>query len=177
MTIKVFVPNDTSACSLGADEVAAVLRVGAATRGIDIELVRNGSRGAYWLEPLVEVQTAAGRIGFGPVRVQDVASLLDAGLAVDSHPLALGRIADLPWLARQQRLSFRRVGEIDPLSIADYRAHDGLIALGKALELSAQQIVDALKASGLRGRGGAAFPAGIKWQTVLDAPSTQKYIV
>ncbi len=177
MTMKVFVPNDTSACSLGADEVAAALRVEAATRSIDIELVRNGSRGAYWLEPLVEVQSAVGRIGFGPVGVQDLASLFDAGFAADSHPLALGRMAELPWLARQQRVSFRRVGEIDPLSIADYRAHDGLVALGKALELSAQQIVDALKASGLRGRGGAAFPAGVKWQTVLDAPSPQKYIV
>ncbi|MBK9667754.1 MAG: formate dehydrogenase [Gammaproteobacteria bacterium] len=177
MTMRLFVPNDTSACSLGADEVAAALAAEATARGIDIELVRNGSRGAYWLEPLVEVHTAAGRLGFGPVGVADVASLFDSGFDANSHPLALGNLAELPWLARQQRVSFRRVGEIDPLSIADYRAHDGLLALHRALALSPQQIVDALKESGLRGRGGAAFPAGIKWQTVLDAPSSQKYVV
>lgn len=177
MKMQVFVPNDTGACSLGADEVAAALGAEAAARGIDIELVRNGSRGAYWLEPLVEVQSAGGRLGFGPVGVADIASLFESGFEANSHPLALGLIAGLPWFARQQRVSFRRVGEIDPLSIADYRARDGLLALDKALALSPQQIVDALKESGLRGRGGAAFPAGIKWQTVLDAPSSRKYIV
>lgn len=185
--IRIYVPSDTTALSRGADQVAELLQAELNRVGIDIPLVRNGSRGAFWLEPLVEIETTSGRIGFGPVRPTDVPELLAQGLlsAQTEHPLCVGDPEQLPWLAKQQRLLFARAGRIDPLSLTDYAAHGGLVGLQAALALAPQAIVDEVKASGLRGRGGAAFPAGIKWQTVLDADphrpnkpqSGQKYIV
>jgi formate dehydrogenase iron-sulfur subunit len=178
MTIRIFVPRDATACALGADAVARTIAEGAAGRGLDVELVRNGSRGAFWLEPLVEVETATGRLAFGPVHAGDVAALFEAGFPGDcDHRLALGPVAEIEWLARQQRLTFARAGWTDPLSIEDYCDHDGFRGLRRALEMTSRQIVDEVKESGLRGRGGAAFPTGIKWQTVLDQPAGQKYIV
>lgn len=177
MAVTVFVPADTTACALGADEVAVELAAQARVRGIDMQIVRNGSRGAFWLEPLVEVDTGDGRQAYGPVAVADVADLFDAGFpGTCSHGSSLGAIDEIPWLSRQQRLTFARAGVIDPLSLDDYRAHGGYAGLERALGMSRQQIVDEIKASGLRGRGGAAFPTGIKWQTVLDADGAQKYI-
>ncbi|MFL1405110.1 formate dehydrogenase beta subunit [Marinobacter sp. M1N3S26] len=180
MATRVYVPCDTTALSMGADEVAGLIEHYAGTRDVDIELVRNGSRGLFWLEPLVEVETATGRIGYGPVEPDDVPGLVEAGLfeGQSDHSLFLGPVADIPYLKRQQRLTFSRIGITDPLSIADYRAHGGFDGLDKAVLLSPQAIVDEVKASGLRGRGGAAFPTGIKWQTVHDEPwQQQKYIV
>jgi formate dehydrogenase iron-sulfur subunit len=175
-TIRVFVPSDTTAGAVGADTVAQTLLRAAASRGFALDLVRNGSRGAAWLEPLLEIERDGQRIGFANVTAADVESLLDGGFAA-THPRCVGPVESLPWLLRQQRTTFRRIGRTDPLSLADYRHEGGLVALQHALTLSQQQIVDALKASGLRGRGGAAFPSGIKWQTVLDTPSAQKFVV
>jgi formate dehydrogenase iron-sulfur subunit len=171
--VKVYVPQDSTALSLGADKVAQPLAA------YDVEIVRNGSRGLFWLEPMVEVETDQGRVAYGPVRAKDVPVLVEAGLLAgdQSHPLSLGKPEEIPFLARQERLTFARVGIIDPTSVQDYQAHGGFDGLRKALGLSAQSLVDEVKTSGLRGRGGAAFPTGIKWQTVLDAPAAQKYIV
>ncbi|GAA0622501.1 formate dehydrogenase beta subunit [Halomonas beimenensis] len=179
MSVRVYVPRDTTALSLGADDVAERLTREAADRGLALSLVRNGSRGLAWLEPLVEVETDNGRVAYGPVAPGDVPALLDAGLLEghDGHPLSLGPTEAIPYLERQQRLTFARIGVTDPLCLDDYRAHDGFRGLERALDLAAQDIVEEVKASGLRGRGGAAFPTGIKWQTVLDAPADQKYIV
>jgi formate dehydrogenase iron-sulfur subunit len=178
MSVRVFVPGDSTACALGADQVAAALVDQARARGLDLDLVRNGSRGLFWLEPLIEVETAAGRVAYGPVSVADVAELFNRDLlAGGEHPLALGPTEQIPYLQKQTRINFARAGVIDPLSIADYRRTGGFAGLDRALTLSSQQIVDAIKTSGLRGRGGAAFPAGIKWQTVLDTAADQKYIV
>ncbi|MCP8687527.1 formate dehydrogenase beta subunit [Marinobacterium sedimentorum] len=179
MKTRIFVPCDTTALAMGADAVAAEIAHQAQARGAQVEIIRNGSRGLFWLEPLVEVETGAGRIGFGPVEVEDVAALVDAGLfeGAGEHPLALGLVEEIPFLKKQQRLTFARSGITDPVSIEDYRAFEGFRGLEKALQLDGQQIVDEIKASGLRGRGGAAFPTGIKWQTVLNAPAEQKYIV
>ena len=180
--MKVFIPRDTTALALGADGV--VDRLQQLTRGQPLEIVRNGSRGMFWLEPLLEVETEQGRVAYGPVRADDIPELLDAGLldaglpkGATEHPLYLGPTEAIPYLARQQRLTFARVGITDPLSLDDYRRHGGFKGLERALELGAQGIIDEVKASGLRGRGGAAFPTGIKWQTVHDAPSAQKTIV
>jgi len=176
--IKVFVPKDTTACALGADEVAETIAAGAVGRGIEINLVRNGSRGAFWLEPLVEVETESGRIAFGPVTPADVPGLFEAGFPGPAdHLLAQGPVDSIDWLASQQRLTFYRAGWIDPVSLDEYRSMGGYKGLQRALEMSAQAIIDEVKESGLRGRGGAAFPTGIKWQTVLDTPAEQKYIV
>ena len=178
MAIKVFVPRDATACALGADTVAESILQGAAGRGIDIELVRNGSRGAFWLEPMVEVETDAGRLAFGPVTIADIARLFESGFPGESdHALSLGPVNGIDWLASQQRLTFLRAGWTDPLSIGDYRSMDGCKGLERALAMEPQEIIDEVMESGLRGRGGAAFPTGIKWQTVLDAPADQKYIV
>jgi formate dehydrogenase iron-sulfur subunit len=175
--MRIFVPRDSAARSVGADEVAAAIEAGLRDRGIDAEIVRNGSRGMLWLEPLVEVETAAGRVGYGPVAPRDVAGLLDAGFAEGAdHPLSLGLVDQIDWLASQQRVTFARVGIIDPLDLDDYRAHGGLRGLARAIAIPQQEVVADVLASGLRGRGGAGFPAGIKWRTVLEAEGDQKYI-
>ena len=178
MTVRVFVPADSSALAVGAGDVALAIAAQTAARGSAIELVRNGSRGLSWLEPLVEVATPAGRVAYGPVTVADVPGLLDAGfLAGADHPLALGLTDEIPYLKKQERLTFARVGVTDPLSLADYTAHGGFAGLRVALSLTPGEIVAAVTESGLRGRGGAAFPAGIKWQTVLAAAGDEKYVV
>ena len=176
--IKVYVPRDSSALGLGADKVAAAILAEAERRGAHIELIRNGSRGLYWLEPMVEVGTAAGRVAYGPVQPGDVASLFDAGFVEGKgHALALGPTDEIPYLKKQERLTFARVGITDPVSLEDYVAHDGYRGLRRALSLEPSAIVDEVTESGLRGRGGAAFPTGIKWRTVLNTPAEQKYIV
>jgi formate dehydrogenase iron-sulfur subunit len=177
-TIKVFVPSDTTARSLGADAVAAAIAAEAQKHGASVEIVRNGSRGLYWLEPLVEVQVGEVRHAYGPVATSDVNALFDANfLAGGKHALALGPTESIDYLKRQTRLTFARVGIIDPLSLDDYRAHGGYRGLTNALKLDGEQIVAAVTDSGLRGRGGAAFPTGIKWKTVLGARADQKYVV
>jgi len=178
MTARLFLPRDTTAVALGADRVARVLAQEAQRRGLSMDLVRNGSRGLFWLEPLLEVEQDGVRIAFGPLDVAAVPSLCDA-LATNplEHPLCLGPVEDIPYLKAQQRLTFARVGRGDPLCLDTYRALNGFAGLQRALRLDSQSIVTAVIASGLRGRGGAAFPAGIKWQTVLDTPGAQKYVV
>ena len=177
MSVRVDVPGDSAACSVGADQVAARIADVAAARGIPVEVIRNGSRGMLWLEPFVEVQTTAGRVGYGPVTPADVETLIDSGL-LDGRPHALGHgpVDQIPWLARQQRVSFARVGLADPLDLDDYRRMGGLAGLRTALGRSAEEVADDILASGLRGRGGAGFPAGIKWRTVQEAPGELKYV-
>ncbi|WP_089728510.1 formate dehydrogenase beta subunit [Modicisalibacter muralis] len=179
MATRLYVPYETTALAMGADEVATRIVREAKVRGASIELVRNGSRGLAWLEPLVEVETPAGRVAYGPVEPDDVAALFDSGFLESrtQHALSRGATEEIPYLKKQQRLTFARIGITDPLSIEDYKTHDGFRGLEKALRLAPQAIVDEVTASGLRGRGGAAFPTGIKWQTVLDAPADRKYIV
>jgi formate dehydrogenase iron-sulfur subunit len=179
MTIRIYVPRDSTAIALGADQVAEAIAAQASARRLDIEIVRNGTRGLLWLEPLVEIETASGRIGFGPVEAVDVASLFDAGFHAGdtSHALSMGLVEEIPYLKSQDRLTFSRCGITDPVSLSDYEAHGGYEGLRCALKLDAAAIVEAVTASGLRGRGGAAFPTGIKWKTVLHAQSAQKYIV
>ncbi len=172
--MKIYVPADAAARALGADAVAAAIAKEAAQRGIDVQIIRNGSRGMIWLEPLVELETAAGRIAFGPFDAADAAALFDAP---ETHPRALGLTDEIPYFKRQTRLTFARVGLIDPTSLADYEAHGGLAGLRRALALGPQAVLDEVAASGLRGRGGAGFPTGIKWQTVAAAPADRKYIV
>ena len=178
MTTTVHVSRDASALAVGAGQVARAIANEAAKRQADVRIVRNGSRGMFWLEPLVEVTTPAGRIAYGPVQAQEVPALFAAGLlAGGAHALRLGKVEDIPYFGKQERLTFARVGRADPLDLDDYRAHDGLRGLHKALDMAPASIVQTVTDSGLRGRGGAAFPAGIKWRTALDAPGAQKYIV
>jgi formate dehydrogenase iron-sulfur subunit len=178
MTVTVYVPRDSTALALGAGAVAASIAAEASRRRIDIRLVRNGSRGMFWLEPLVEVATPSGRVAFGPVGTDDVAGLFAARfLEQRDHPLCLGLTEEIPYLKRQERLTFARVGVTDPLSLDDYLAHEGYAGLRRALRLDGAAIVGQVTDSGLRGRGGAAFPTGIKWKTVLDTPAAQKYVV
>ena len=175
---RVFVPGDMAAVAVGADLVATAVAHQAARLGVTVEIIRNGSRGAFELEPLVEVETPAGRIGYARVAASDVASLAAAGLFVGgAHPLRIGRPEDLPFLKRQTRLTFARCGVIDPLSPDDYRAHGGWLGLERALSLGSEAVVDAIRTSGLRGRGGAGFPAAIKWETVRLANAPRKFVV
>lgn len=177
-TVRVYVPRDAAALACGADEVAAAIASACAERGLAVDIVRNGSRGLFWLEPLVEVATPQGRIAYGPVAVADVPGLLDAGLLHGgAHALCHGPVDAIPYLARQERLTFARMGVTDPLSLADYEAHGGWAGLRRAQALGGAAVVDEVLQSGLRGRGGAAFPAGIKWKTVRAAGGPQKYVV
>jgi len=178
MSIKVYVPRDSSALSLGADKVAMAIIVEAAMRGASIELVRNGSRGMFWLETLVEVATPEGRVAYGPVHPEDVRSLFENNfLYGGEHQLRQGLTEEIPFLKNQERLTFARIGITDPVLLQDYLAHDGYRGLKNALGMSGADIVKQVTDSGLRGRGGAAFPTGIKWNTVLNTAADQKYIV
>ena len=175
---RIYVPADSAALALGADDVATAIAAEAKRLGAVVEIVRNGSRGMHWLEPLVEVQTASGRIGYGPVTAADIAGLFKAGwLEGGAHALRIGDPAQHPFLARQTRWTFARCGIIDPVSWDDYIAHGGGQGLARARALGAKATLDAVTASGLRGRGGAGFPAGIKWRTVHDAAGDTKYVV
>ncbi|WFE76809.1 NADH-quinone oxidoreductase subunit NuoF [Roseinatronobacter sp. S2] len=170
--MKIFVPADSAALALGADDVAAAIVEQASARGLSVELVRNGTRGMIWLEPLVEVEIDGVRHGFGPATPDDAGAILDCTCAK-----ALGPVDKLDWMQRQTRLTFARCGIIDPLSLSDYQAHGGLAGLKRAIAMGSADIVDEVTKSGLRGRGGAGFPTGIKWNTVLQAKAAQKYIV
>ena len=176
--VKLYISRDATSLALGADATARAITAEAARRGIAIDLIRTGSRGMFWLEPLVEVATAAGRVGYGPVTAGDVSALFDADLVHGgAHALCVGAVDELPFFKSQQRLTFARVGLTDPLSVADYVAHGGFRGLIKALGMVPADIVEEVTDSGLRGRGGAAFPTGIKWNTVLGTESAQKYVV
>ena len=177
MSLTLYVPQDAAALSVGADAVARAIGAEASRRGIELQLRRNGSRGLLWLEPLVEVQSAEGRIAYGPVDAADVPRLFDAGfLQGGADRLCQGLTEQIPWLRSQQRLTFARVGVIEPANLADYLAHGGYRGLRRALAMSPDAIVQAVTDAGLRGRGGAAFPTGIKWRTVLDTASERKFI-
>jgi len=169
---KVYVPRDAAARSVGADEVAERIT---AVGGVDV--IRTGSRGMLWLEPMVEVETPEGRVGYGPVAPEDVDGLVAAGLLQGEDVRAyVGLVEELPWMKRQQRLTFARVGVIDPLSVEDHTSHGGNAGLRQALSLTPAEVVETVVDSGLRGRGGAGFPTGIKWRTVLGASADLKFV-
>ncbi|HLF97782.1 MAG TPA: NADH-quinone oxidoreductase subunit NuoF [Methylococcaceae bacterium] len=174
----VYIPRDSSAVSLGAEQTAHAIAAEATRRGLAIDPIRNGSRGLFWLEPLVEVLTPRGRVAYGPVQPQDVPGLFDAGfLDGAAHPLLQGLTEEIPYLKNQERLTNARVGLTDPLRLDDYLNHGGYCGLKNALDMEPAAVVEDVTDSGLRGRGGAAFPTGIKWNTVLNAPGNTKYIV
>jgi formate dehydrogenase iron-sulfur subunit len=177
MKMRVFVPGDAGSIAVGSDDVVAALEQAAEKRGLPIKIVRNGSRGLYWLEPMVEVATVNGRVAYGPVSPTDVPSLFEAMASNGPHALRLGLVDEIPWLKRQTRLTFARCGVIDPRSLEDYRAHGGYKGLDRTLSLTPQATLADVTASGLRGRGGAGFPTGIKWKTVADTSADRKYVV
>jgi formate dehydrogenase iron-sulfur subunit len=175
---RIFIPKDVAALAVGADKLAAKIAAEAQTRGILIEIIRTGSRGMFFLEPLVEVETEQGRIGYGPVAASDVDALFDAGfISGGAHALRIGKPEEHPFFAQQTRLTFARCGVIDPLSLADYAAHQGWSGLKRAIEIGPAAIIAEVTKSGLRGRGGAGFPTGIKWKTVAEAPADRRYVV
>ena len=177
MGVVIYVPKDSASLSVGADGVAAAIQLEALARGVEVTLKRNGSRGLFWLEPLVEVETTEGRVAYGPVAAADVPGLFDAGfLSGGDHALAHGLTDAIPYLKNQERLTFARMGVIEPLDLKAYQDTGGLTGLIKAARMAPEAIVAEVTESGLRGRGGAGFPTGIKWKTVGEQPEPQKYI-
>lgn len=177
MSLDLYLSKDSTALALGADRVAAAIISEARRRDVTINLVRTGTRGMFWLEPMLEVGSHTGRTAFGPICTADIPGLFDALLGTKDHPLYLGPTERLPWLVRQRRLSLARVGLIDPLSLEDFLASGGGEGLRHCREMLPNKIIATITASGLRGRGGAGFPTGIKWQTAMNTPADQKYIV
>jgi formate dehydrogenase iron-sulfur subunit len=175
--ITIYVPNDSAARSVGAEDVADAIVTESAKRNIEIKLIRNGTRGMLWLEPLVEVATPLGRVAYGPVDVSDVTGLFEAGfLTGGSHKLSHGLTDQMEWLKNQDRVTFCRLGITDPLNPDDYAANGGLDGLKKALTLSAHDIIAEVTHSGLRGRGGAASSTGNKWKSVRNEHAEEKFI-
>jgi formate dehydrogenase iron-sulfur subunit len=175
---RIFVPRDVTALALGADAVAEAILTEAAARGLEVEIVRNGSRGAFFMEPLVEVETPFGRVGYREITPSDVASLFDAGFIHGAdHPTCIGKTEDHPWFAGQTRLTFARCGIVDPLSLEDYAVHGGWKGLERAVKLGSIGTLEEVSMSGLRGRGGAGFPTGVKWKTVAMAKADRKYVI
>ncbi|MBI3275435.1 MAG: formate dehydrogenase [Methylocystis sp.] len=175
---KIFVPRDMAALAMGAERVVAAIEKEASARDESVEIVRNGSRGLLWLEPLIEVVTPQGRIGYGPAAAAHVPSLFDAGfLTGGAHALCIGKVEDHPWWARQNRVTFARVGVIDPLSLEDWTAHGGGRGLARAFEVGPAATIEEVTKSGLRGRGGAAFPTGAKWKRIAATKAPQCYVV
>lgn len=175
--ITIYIPCDAAALSVGADAIAAAIKKQAEVQGHNIKIVRNGTRGMLWLEPLIEVETSAGRIAYGPVQQKDIQSLFESEFYLGKpHHLCLGLTEKIPYFANQERLTFARCGLTAPLSLEDYTAHGGLEGLRNALRMSPTSIVDTVTKSGLRGRGGAGFPTGIKWKTALETKADKKYI-
>ena len=176
--LKLYVPCDSIARAVGADQLAEALRSEAERRQLPVEIQRTSSRGMYWLEPLLEVDSAEGRLGFGPLSADQASSLLDALTnGGNQHPSAVGLVETLPFIKSQQRLIFARAGITRPTALDDYRATGGFEGLTRAIGMDGDAIVAEVLESGLRGRGGAAFPAGIKWRTVRGAQAAQKYVV
>ena len=171
MTVRVRLSQDTASVALGGKAVAHVLREAG------VEIVPVGSRGMFWLEPLLEVEATTGWIAFGPVAANDVAGILDAVRAGAPHPLSLSRIEEHPFLKAQTRLSFARCGVVNPASLEDYTLAGGMAGLKRAIAIGQKATRDEVLNSGLRGRGGAGFPAGIKWNGAADAPGDVKYVV
>ena len=158
MSYKIYIPIDSTAKSLGVNEVVRLIELEAQSRKIDLQIIRNGSRGLFWLEPMLEVETDQGRIAYGPVTQNDIESLFDAEFFMGKdHPLFLGLTEEIEWLKKQERLTFARVGVIDPINIKDYEKHDGFKGLKKAIQLKPNEIVKEITDSGLRGRGGGLF--------------------
>lgn len=177
-TISIYIPRDTAAIAMGVEELIEPILAQAKTQGIELNIIRNGTRGLLWLEPLIEVLTEQGRVAYGPIFEEDLDSLFAANwLHGGAHPLCHGLTEDIPYLKNQERLTFAKVGIIDPSNIDDYAKHGGWNGLKNALTLSDEAIISHISDSGLRGRGGAAFPTGIKWNTVRQAVSDQKYVV
>jgi formate dehydrogenase iron-sulfur subunit len=175
---RIFIPRDAIALALGSDDVERAIIAAERQLALDIEIVRTGSRGLFWLEPVIEVETPAGRIAYGPMKPADVEPLFAAGwLDAGPHQLRLGRPENIPFLKRQSRFTFARCGIVNRLSLADYRGHGGLLGLARAVSLGPAAIIEELIKSGLRGRGGAGFPTGVKWKTTAEAVAPQKYIV
>lgn len=175
MSQKIYISQDSAAVALGADDIAASIAIA----NQDIEIIRTGSRGMIWLEPMIEVETAEGRKAYGPVDGDDIGPLFDAGMleGKQDHALSLGLTEEIPFFKKQTRLVFQRCGITNPTSLEDYKANDGLKGLQAALAMTPNDVVTQVTESGLRGRGGAGFPTGIKWKTVLQAQADQKYIV
>ncbi len=174
---KVFIPCDSAALSVGADSVAATFAAIAQASSLDVTIIRTGSRGMYWLEPLVEIETTSGRVGYTNVDARALTPSVVADMVSASDlPNSIGLVDSFPWLAKQQRVTFARVGVIDPLSIEDYEFFGGLVGLRNSLQETGVGVVEMITESGLRGRGGAGFPAGVKWRGVLQTQADQKYI-
>ncbi|MCG3208458.1 MAG: Electron transport complex subunit RsxC [Anaerolineae bacterium] len=184
MTTTIRIGMSTSDLAAGAQETFVALQTAIRRRGLPVELKQTGSLGASHREPVIEVAQNGDSTLYGPVTPERIAPLLDQHFGAGSRGVSpewvISRRADrsdYPFLGKQVRVTTQLCGIIDPHSLDDYLAHDGYKALLEAIKMTPEAVVQAIKDSKLRGRGGAGFPTGIKWELLRKNPVTPKYLI
>ena len=188
---RILIGTATCGMASGAEGILEALNKELAKNNVTADIVQVGCIGLCFAEPLFEVvKPGKPSVFYGNLTPALVADIVRDWLAGDNPrpDLAMGtrgegtlegipRLFDLPVLKPQVRIVLRNCGNIDPANIYHYIANGGYEGFAKVLKMKPQEVIDEVKKSGLRGRGGAGFPTGMKWQFCHDSPGTIKYII
>ncbi len=181
MKPKISVGYASCGIAAGASEVDKALRDAVSTTSMDVEVRRVGCVGMCHNEPIVEVHMEEGVYVYGDVSPDDAESIVRSHLGEGvplEEKLIVSPEKDYDYFSSQKKIVLRNSGVIDPENIQEYIDSGGYDALKKVLdEMSPQDVIDEIKDSNLRGRGGAGFPTGLKWQFAADANADKKYII
>ncbi len=174
---KVLVCVGTSGVSAGAEKVADNFEKEIKKENLDFKLIRVGDRGLF-RDVLVDVIIDSDRTTYEFVKPEDVKEIVKSHLKGKKPVEKLLAGKDYKtFFENQERIVLKNCGEIDPEDISEYIKTKGYNALKKAFEMGPEKVITEMKESGLRGRGGAGFPTGLKWQFAHDSEADEKYIV